>query len=440
MSGNGGSGIMDFLMGAVPSSYGHGGHGGGNNNAGLIQQWLAEQYQQADEQRALEQQQMQSQQIASSADGIFAGMILPDEILAGQKAMEAGRAMSAASAGGENGYGYVDPRYSPGYQAGMRAMHQALKSGNPLLQKAALANMGNIFTSTVPDAPAYRDPNARLTADIREYQVAQATDPEGMKNVSFVDYLKKVAQATHIVNPTSDMQNWAASGGEKGTGQKFNKWYQDKQNMAQERGYDAVVGKESAEEFVKIQQAPIALESKVANMQAIHQLLGDRGGFAGMTMGQLRSIADRIPGVDLTGVVSAQQAAEALSNKLTLDMRSTSDGSGMPGAMSDADREFLRNMSPNPDMTPKGRENYIRIHQALLDRRRQIAQAASDYVRDNGRLDHNFYNSKAYTGLRNEHMFDDMHKVLSEPNPSSAPPAYDRSSVEAELRRRGILK
>jgi hypothetical protein len=71
-----------------------------------------------------------------------------------------------------------------------------------------------------------------------------------------------------------------------------------------------------------------------------------------------------VPGIEK---LAPAQAFNALANQMTLQARSTANGTGMPGAMSDADREFLRQMVP-------GLEKQKGTNRALLDIMRRLAE------------------------------------------------------------------
>jgi len=94
-------------------------------------------------------------------------------------------------------------------------------------------------------------------------------------------------------------------------------------------------------------------------------------------------------GVDIKGV-GGEQAISAITNKMALDMRSTAEGGGMPGAMSDADRNFLANMTPNLSKTPQGRAQIIANMRKMAQRQNDIARMATAYEKKNGQIDIGF--------------------------------------------------
>ena len=97
------------------------------------------------------------------------------------------------------------------------------------------------------------------------------------------------------------------------------------------------------------------------------------------------------PGDDfLEGVVTAADAAVALGNQLTLQMRNTGEGAGMPGQMSDKDRDFLAKMVPSLSMTPGGRKLLIKVFKKMRDLMQEKYTRALAYRADHEYLDAGF--------------------------------------------------
>ncbi len=89
--------------------------------------------------------------------------------------------------------------------------------------------------------------------------------------------------------------------------------------------------------------------------------------------------------------VAPLQAAQALGRQMALESRSTASGAGMPGAMSDADREFLVSMNPSISQTPEGRSMIMDFNKKVEQRRIQVAKMARDYAGKKGAIDQGFY-------------------------------------------------
>jgi hypothetical protein len=73
------------------------------------------------------------------------------------------------------------------------------------------------------------------------------------------------------------------------------------------------------------------------------------------------------------------QAISAITNKLALDARSTADGAGMPGAMSDADRIFLTQTVPSIQDSPTGLKMKVEIAEKVARRQTEAAAQWNKY-------------------------------------------------------------
>ena len=340
-----------------------------------------------------------AQQIAEAAPQMFQGLIADQQ----QRAY-------LESVGPQRDA--MDPRMNPVFQAQMSGILSMLQSGNPDLQKAALSNFDNQFNATVPKAPEYTDPVKMLTDDIKEYTLAKQQGFPG----SFQDWVE-------FTNTSRRMQVNVG-------GTTVNN---SPQSPDYEKEYDKQMGKAEVDEFLKLQKAPETLGGQLRSFETINQYLGNRGGFYGSQLAELKAIADRL-GIDIAGK-DADQAAIALQNQVALDLRSTADGAGMPGAMSDADREFLRKQVPGIDMSPAGRAKLIEVKRRLYQRQLEMRDSAMEYAaKNNGRFDYRYYNSPEYLKLRDKPLFEDIDVVSQNPQPTErvTPSAPPRVSTRAE--------
>lgn len=87
---------------------------------------------------------------------------------------------------------------------------------------------------------------------------------------------------------------------------------------------------------------------------------------------------------------SQAEAARAMSNQFALLLRSPAGGAGMPGAMSDKDREFLINSVPGLKNSPQGAQQLIGIMRKMAERKIAIGGLADAYVQKHGVLDNGF--------------------------------------------------
>lgn len=85
------------------------------------------------------------------------------------------------------------------------------------------------------------------------------------------------------------------------------------------------------------------------------------------------------------------QAVKAIANELALELRNPAGGAGMPGAMSDADRNYLQGLIANLDKTPEANKMMVEGMKKLAERERDIAKLAREYKRKTGTFNDGFY-------------------------------------------------
>ena len=179
------------------------------------------------------------------------------------------------------------------------------------------------------------------------------------------------------------------------------------------------------------------------------------GKFAGTALEFKR--AAKAAGIDLEALgikddVPAAEAARALSNEIALQLRNPAGGAGMPGAMSDQDRQFLQSMVPGIEATPEGRKMMIETSKKLNQRAIDVAKQGRAYLAKNKQFDPNFYN-ELQTWADANPLFANVSRETPDPSKwqpvpipgEMKPPAnpYEAKSdqeILEDLRRRGLLK
>lgn len=162
-------------------------------------------------------------------------------------------------------------------------------------------------------------------------------------------------------------------------------------NNYQEKEEDKAIGKSFGEFYSDLQKTGFAASGKIARYDRLGQLLtGLQTGKLTPAATQISALADSL-GVSIDPNLPAKQAAEALSNEVALQLRNPSGGAGMPGALSDKDREFLVSMTPGLGKTPEGNKLIIETAKKLAKREMEVAKIARDYRIKNGRVDEGFY-------------------------------------------------
>jgi len=114
--------------------------------------------------------------------------------------------------------------------------------------------------------------------------------------------------------------------------------------------------------------------------------------------------------IDIAGKGS-EDAIRSITNKFALELRNPSGGAGMPGAMSDSDRNFLASIPPSLSNTPTGRALISQGMRAINNRDKQIANMAQRYEEKNGRLDNGFVKEMREWSEKTP-MFDEKQKAI----------------------------
>lgn len=162
-------------------------------------------------------------------------------------------------------------------------------------------------------------------------------------------------------------------------------------NMKQETEEAKAVGKMFGESFADIQKAGFSAQSKVNQYDRLGQLLeGVNTGKFTQTGLEIAKAANAV-GLNIDPNLGNKEAAQALSGEIALALRNPSGGAGMPGAMSDADRQFLVNMVPGLATTPDGRKMMLDTAKKLAKRDMDVARIAREYRKKNGSINEGFY-------------------------------------------------
>lgn len=188
----------------------------------------------------------------------------------------------------------------------------------------------------------------------------------------------------------------------------------------QENEEAKAVGKWYGEQFTGIQEAATQARGQNARLDRLGQLLDQAYTGTGAEGALALKRAGEVLGVDV-GDAGAAEAAKALSSEMALQLRNPAGGAGMPGAMSDKDREFLQSMVPGLTQTPEGRKMMIETQKRLNNRSIEVARMARQYRQNKGRLDEGFFDKlDAYS--REHPLFDDLQPQAT----AEVPPAEQR--------------
>lgn len=172
--------------------------------------------------------------------------------------------------------------------------------------------------------------------------------------------------------------------------------------QAADAGQQAEIAKNYGKIFNDLQNGAMQNPAKIAKFQQIGSLLnGFEGGKFSKTGLEIARAANSA-GMKIDPKLPNKEAAEAMANEVALELRSTGSGGGMPGAMSDADRDFLKNMAPNMAQTDVGRKTIIDARVKVMQRENQVAGMARDYRKKYGKLDDDFFSQLQDWSGRNQ--------------------------------------
>lgn len=160
----------------------------------------------------------------------------------------------------------------------------------------------------------------------------------------------------------------------------------------QETEFAKSLGKQQGEDYANLMKGDMAASSKLNKLGRLESLLGSSGNTGKLTPAtmELKAAAESL-GFKVDPKLPFQQAAQALSNEIALELRNPAGGAGMPGALSDRDREFLVNMVPNLGKTPEGNKMLIDTMRKLAKREKDVARLAREYRKKTGKFDEGFY-------------------------------------------------
>jgi hypothetical protein len=145
-----------------------------------------------------------------------------------------------------------------------------------------------------------------------------------------------------------------------------------------------------AEAYTNVQKGAAEAISSNARLDRMSQLLeGVQTGKYSTSLMELQKGLSTILGKNAPTIfgkpaeVAQAEAASALANEIALTLRNPAGGAGMPGAMSDADRQFLQSMVPGLETTPEGRKLMVETAKSLNKRAVEVARLMEEYRKSN---------------------------------------------------------
>lgn len=228
------------------------------------------------------------------------------------------------------------------------------------------------------------------TRQMTQAQYLALTTPQGAGNPR-----PDVAQAANRAgdaNYTFDVggQKGIVTGGQVAAPQELGQG-PNPVKQAAEKAYQEGVAKDQVDQRKSIMTAGMGAGAKIAKYQQLDRLLADfEGGKLSQGAMDFASLGNSL-GLKIDSKLPNKEAAAVISNQLALEARSTAEGGGMPGAMSEGDRKFLVAMTPSMSQTAEGRKTIISSAIAMEQRKAQVAEFARKYENKYGKLDNGFY-------------------------------------------------
>lgn len=159
----------------------------------------------------------------------------------------------------------------------------------------------------------------------------------------------------------------------------------------QESAESQAVGKYYGEQYSKWQDAGLSAQKNINQMNQLNSYLDN------VNTGKIKPLTTTIAGyaksfgINIDPSLPYAEAARALTNQFALELRNPSGGAGMPGALSDKDREFLLQATANISNTPPSNKLIINARKKLAERDIEIARKSREYRKKHGTINEDFF-------------------------------------------------
>ncbi len=352
------------------------------------------------------------------SQGIFGNNFLPKALLAGVAGYAGSlpgpgwgaiKGISSAAYGGLKDKGDTsDENFKRKVQA-LELMQQANKLNAPSYQDVKVPGYGDLTLEHDPRTNTNRVPNYGVdpsslppmpTDDIKEYQY-------------YVNQAKTQGQ----------------------TPVPFNEWQlQNKRAGAQsvvigaENAWSKGMAEQGVKQIEAFSEANKASRKTLKNLDVAETLANSPGvyqGPAGEQVARVKRIGEAL-GYSIEGT-DASTAFQSLSNQMALQFRNPENGAGMPGALSDADRDFLKATVPGLSQGKSGNLLMIDIARRLENRNIAERSEMSRFISKNKSIE-GLEEHMAEWGAKQPDLFTDLAKKSSPqqgPQPGTVEDGYE---------------
>lgn len=225
---------------------------------------------------------------------------------------------------------------------------------------------------------------------------AAAAGDYTLSNVNGVPVLvdKKTGELRQLT--PEQLQQMQAAGGAMGA------------NTPMGEAFAKEMAKKGADEYTSIQKAGMSAQDTIAKMDQVDTILNS-GLYTGPGGDFVQSVRKAGVALGMSDPIAAANAEtlQKIGNELALMARNPDSGMGMPGAMSDKDREFLVSMQPGLDKSVEGNRMLVEATRRVAQRKIELARMAGEYRRQRGFLDDGFYDIVREYSKKNP-MFGDL--------------------------------
>lgn len=205
--------------------------------------------------------------------------------------------------------------------------------------------------------------------------------------------------------------------------------------LNEDKSFGKNLGMWDAKKYGELQDAALKAPVTIANYQRLGSLLGQQR--LGKYRGAINEFSKALQtfGIDPASIgieahTGLADAANAAQRAMALELRNPAGGAGMPGAMSDPDREFLVSMSPSLETSPDAVPLMVNWQIKLARRSQDVAKLARKYNKDHGTVDEGFYD-ELQTWSDAHPLFDDEDRAAIEKLGSGgAPPPTDTGAAD----------
>ncbi len=207
-------------------------------------------------------------------------------------------------------------------------------------------------------------------------------------------------------------------------------------DMKQESAYKTARGKDFAKLHADADASAISAQTRIAKLDRLGSLMkGFETGGLVPSMTAVQNIGETF-GIKVDSNLPAKQAFEALSNELALMMRNTGEGNGMPGNMSNADREYLVTTVPSLGKSKGGNMKIIETARTLAQREVEKSKQMAAYEAKHGQLDSKFL-AQWNDYVESHPMFPKVEQSSPKESKGAAPQTgpYSDPNLEAEYQK-----